>query len=87
MLSDPLGGSVILYTSIPLDNIVGWQFSGNVGVAEAILAAAINHAGMGRPNTAAELTALYNRVGDPLAFRDIVFGQAFGDTAKPVGIN
>lgn len=83
LVADPLYGAVILYDSIELNGFVGWQFTGNVGIAEAIWAAIINRAGRHRPSTAAELAVFYSHLGDRRVFRDIVFGQAFGKSAGP----
>jgi len=82
-IADPIAGAVVYYDSVGLDGFVGWQYSGNVGIAEAIWAAMINTAGKGRPSSAAELTALYGHLGDARVFRDITVGQAFGNRAGP----
>lgn len=82
LICDPIYGAVVFFDSIPLDGFVGWQYSGNVGIAEAIWAAVINVAARNRSGTDAELTAFYQHLGDAHAFRDITKGQAFGNRAR-----
>lgn len=81
--SDPITGAVLFYTSVSLNGFVGWLFSGNIGIAEAAWAGMINRAGSHAANTPAELTMLYQHLGDKTIFRDITQGQAFGIQAKP----
>jgi len=80
--SDPIHGAQIFYDSIELDGFVGWQYTGNVGFAEAAWAAIISLAGNTAPDSQGELALLYSHMGDN-TMRDIVFGQAFGVHATP----
>ena len=80
--ADIVHGAELLYDSVPFGDIVGWQFTGNVGFGEAVWAAIINVAGHNSSSTAEELSLLYAEMGNASSLRDITRGQGLGVRAK-----
>ncbi len=80
--ADPASG-VSVYDSTACQGYSGWMVFGGTSVAAPSLAGIVNSAGHFFPSTAAELSTIYQNLGNGTVFRDITSGTAGSNAAGP----
>jgi len=79
--ADPNTG-VAVYDSTPADGYVGWLVFGGTSVGTPASAGIANLMGKSYSDSAAQLAAIYAKLGDATAYRDITKGHAGANLAK-----
>jgi subtilase family serine protease len=81
LVADPSTG-VAVYDSTPCDGYSGWMVFGGTSVATPCCAGIANLLGKNYANNPTQLAAIYAKLGNATAYRDITSGTAGAYTAK-----